>query len=80
MIRWQLKELTRKYTAKTGNDLPYRVITERTGLSKTTLSAISRGDAARIDLDTADKLLLLMSEMLGEKLTTQDLIKFEVEP
>lgn len=80
MIRWQLKELLGRYTATTGNDLSYRAITEEIGLSKTTLSAIARGEASRVDLETADKLLSLMSRKLGETLTTQDLIRFEVEP
>ena len=80
MIRWQFKELLGRYTAKTGGDLSYRTITEKTGVSKTTLSAIARGTATRADLDTVEKILQLLSEEMGENLTTQDLIKFEVEP
>lgn len=76
MMRWHLKELIGRYESKTGASLPYRRIEEEAGLSKTIISRIATNTASRADLETMDKLISYFEKLLGEELTTDDLLTY----
>lgn len=75
-MRWHLKELIGRYESQTGHNLPYRRIEEEAGLSKTIISRIATNSASRADLETINKLLAYFEDLLGEKLTTNDLLTY----
>ena len=78
-MRWHLKELIGRAESITGERLPYRTISANTGISTNTIAAIASGRAKRADLRTIDMLLKYLGDKIGERLTTDDLLK-HVEP
>jgi transcriptional regulator with XRE-family HTH domain len=74
-MRWHLKELIGRAESVTQTGISYREISAATGISTNTITQIATGKAKRADLDTVDKLLNYFGGKLGEKLTTDELLR-----
>lgn len=69
MIEVRLREAMERYSARTGERMTYRILAERTGISRSTLESIaSRGDY-NSSLQTIDKLCEALGCTPGELLT-----------
>ena len=75
-MRWHLKELIGRYESMKGESIRYEDISQATGLSTNTLTQIARNQATRADLKTINRLLDFFSGALGERLTTDDLLRY----
>lgn len=76
MVRWRLNSLLAELKDVAPDDAAYRAISAATGISTSTITAIARNEAKRVDFDTIDRLLTFFSDKLGRHLITQDLIEF----
>jgi len=56
-IRWRIRELMGRRYAKTGKKETYKTITEATGISPNTLSALATGNAQQVGISTIERLL-----------------------
>lgn len=56
-IKFRLRQLMEDRKMKTGENITYRVIEEKTGVSKTTLSAMSNQRMRQIGINTIERLL-----------------------
>lgn len=76
MMRWKYEEMKKRYQRRTGERLVYRTITEATGITAATLSAIATGRKEGAEFGTLEKLLAFFSARMGEELTTNDLLEW----
>jgi DNA-binding Xre family transcriptional regulator len=74
-MRWHLKELIGRAESVTRTSITYREISSETGISTNTITQMATGKAKRADLETLDRLLMYFKEKLGEKVTTDDLLR-----
>lgn len=51
-----MREAMERYSARTGERMTYRILAERTGLSRSTVESIAARDGYNSSLDTIDKL------------------------
>ena len=76
VMRWRYEEMKKRYQRRTGELHVYRTITEATGITAATLSAIATGQREGVEFGTIEKLLAFFSARLGEELTTNDLLEW----
>lgn len=76
MLKWRACELVAEYQVLSGNRLSYLEISERTGLSRTTITKVIGGHGVRVDLDTLDVLLNFFSPLLGRVVDPGELFQY----
>lgn len=57
-VRWRIRELMGKRYTQTGQKETYEKITQATGISPNTLSALATGKAQQVGVSTIERLLV----------------------
>lgn len=61
MIRWRIRELMGRRYTETGQKITYEMITQATGISPNTLSALATGKAQQVGISTIERLLIFFA-------------------
>jgi len=76
-MKWQVNHLIGRYKDRTGESLSYLELATRAGVAKSTVYLIANNKTQRIDMPVMEKLLTFFSDALGQRLTLDDVIKWE---
>lgn len=78
-MKWQVNHLIGRYKDRTGENLSYLELATRAGIAKSTVYLIANNKTQRIDMPVMEKLLTFFSNALGQRLTLDDVVKWEPE-
>jgi len=72
VIKVKLREAMERYSARTGERMTYRILADRTGLSKTTLESVGTRSDYNASLQTVDKICRALGCTPGELLELEE--------
>ena len=76
-MRWNLRVLKAECETAINQSLSYRDIEEESGVSKSTISKIMKGESNTADFEVTQKLLGFFSKKMGRPLALTDILYYE---
>ena len=76
-MRWNLRVLKAECETVINQTLTYRDIQDESGVSKSTISKIMKGESNTADFEVTQKLLGFFSKKMGRPLTLTDILHYE---